>query len=317
MAERAYDIIGDVHGHADQLEALLHKMGYRRHLKTWRHPERTAVFVGDLIDRGPRQLDTVEIVRHMVDAGSARIVMGNHEFNAVAWHQRDAHGEPLRSHNAVHLRQHQAFLAEIGDRPALHAELVDWFLTLPLWLALDGINVIHACWHTGMMKDFGPLLDDGARLRPALMEQAARKPAPGAGTTLFHAVEIWLKGLEAPLPRDISFLDKDRNERRKVRVRWWDDNALLYPDAALIDDRTRESLPREEIPVAARLGYALETPVFFGHYWMRGDPAAQSSRSACLDFSVANGGPLAAYRWSGEASLLPENFVSVGPATAA
>jgi hypothetical protein len=38
-----------------------------------------------LIDRGPKQLATVDLVRRMVEAGSARGVMGNHEFNAIAW----------------------------------------------------------------------------------------------------------------------------------------------------------------------------------------------------------------------------------------
>ncbi len=46
-----YDIIGDVHGHADVLVALLRKLGYRERAGAWRHPERTAVFLGDFIDR--------------------------------------------------------------------------------------------------------------------------------------------------------------------------------------------------------------------------------------------------------------------------
>ena len=50
-----YDIIGDIHGHADQLEALLSELGYRPSGGAHRHPHRQAVFVGDLIDRGPAQ----------------------------------------------------------------------------------------------------------------------------------------------------------------------------------------------------------------------------------------------------------------------
>lgn len=79
-----YDIIGDVHGHDAALTGLLQKMGYREQDLVWRHPERTAIFVGDFIDRGPGQLETLRIVRSMVDAGSALAVMGNHEFNAIA-----------------------------------------------------------------------------------------------------------------------------------------------------------------------------------------------------------------------------------------
>lgn len=83
------DIIGDVHGEADKLIELLRLMGYRKTHAAWRHASRTALFLGDLIDRGPKQLETVKIVRDMVDAGSARCVMANHEWNAIAFATRN------------------------------------------------------------------------------------------------------------------------------------------------------------------------------------------------------------------------------------
>ncbi len=67
-----YDLIGDIHGHADELVALLAKMGYRETGGAWRHPERTAVFVGDFIDRGPKILETLKIVRPMLEEESAQ-----------------------------------------------------------------------------------------------------------------------------------------------------------------------------------------------------------------------------------------------------
>jgi hypothetical protein len=93
----AFDLIGDVHGEFDQLVELLHHLGYRDRTGTYRHPSRTVIFVGDLIDRGPKQLATVDLVRR-VDAGTAQCVMGNHEFNAVAWATPDPNkpGEFLR-----------------------------------------------------------------------------------------------------------------------------------------------------------------------------------------------------------------------------
>ena len=80
-----YDVIGDIQGHFDKLIGLLSRMGYSEVGGVWRHPERTAVFVGDLIDRGPRQVGVVDLVRGMVEAGAAHCVMGNHEFNALAY----------------------------------------------------------------------------------------------------------------------------------------------------------------------------------------------------------------------------------------
>jgi len=88
-----FDIIGDVHGCADELEELLDRLGYERighggpdgiHPPSWRHPAgRRAVFVGDLVDRGPRILDTVEIVRTMVESGAALAVPGNHDVKLL------------------------------------------------------------------------------------------------------------------------------------------------------------------------------------------------------------------------------------------
>jgi hypothetical protein len=57
----AYDIIGDIHGHADKLEALLRTLGYRDTAGAWRHPTRKAIFVGDFIERGPAQVRSVQI----------------------------------------------------------------------------------------------------------------------------------------------------------------------------------------------------------------------------------------------------------------
>jgi hypothetical protein len=78
----ALDVIGDVHGQYDKLVPLLSHLGYSEANGAWRHPSRTAVFLGDLIDRGPKQLATVALVRAMVEAGSAQCILGNHEFNA-------------------------------------------------------------------------------------------------------------------------------------------------------------------------------------------------------------------------------------------
>ncbi len=88
-----FDFIGDIHGCCDELEELLELLGYqRREIESggyftevvYEHPEnRKAVFVGDLVDRGPRILDTVNIVRNMINAGSALCVPGNHDMKLM------------------------------------------------------------------------------------------------------------------------------------------------------------------------------------------------------------------------------------------
>jgi protein phosphatase len=78
-----FDVIGDIHGCADELERLLGLLGYERDpANRWlyRHPQgRRAIFLGDLVDRGPRILDTCRIVMAMTTAGAALCVPGNHD----------------------------------------------------------------------------------------------------------------------------------------------------------------------------------------------------------------------------------------------
>ena len=74
-----HDIIPDIHGQYDKLVAALTGLGYRHIAGAWRHsnPARTCAFLGDFIDRGPRNADVIHVVRHMLDAGTAIALMGN------------------------------------------------------------------------------------------------------------------------------------------------------------------------------------------------------------------------------------------------
>ena len=318
-----YDIIGDIHGHADALKALLQHMGYRDADGAWRHPDRKAIFVGDFIDRGPKQVESVEIARRMVDADTALAVMGNHEFNAIAWFLPDERipGEYLRPHHSPkygdkNFQQHEAFLNEVIGTPR-HEEIIDWFLTLPLWLDLPGLRVVHACWHQRFMDFLAPRLATGHRLTRDLMFEASREPKDqsekdNAEPSVFKAVEAMTKGIEIQLPEGCTFKDKDGHQRNRVRVRWWDREAVSYMQAAMLSDEVRSKLPDTAIPDHARIGDTGAKPIFFGHYWLTGNPKRQSETVGCVDYSIARGGKLMAYRWEGENEILSTNFVSVG-----
>lgn len=320
-----YDIIGDVHGHGDKLEALLAKLGYQHRAGHWSHRGRLAIFVGDFIDRGPHQLKTVDCVRRMIDAGSALAVMGNHELNAIAWHTPDPlqPGEFLRPHahprwGAKNRHQHAQFLAEVEHDPVRHGEVINWFKTLPLWLDLPEIRVVHACWHQPSMDFLKPRLGAASTLPDALLAAAVVEPTDQEATeaqnlSVFSAVETLTKGIEIPLPAPHAFHDKDGIERRRVRIRWWDPDATDYPRAALLDSKQAEVLPRMPIPPQARVHVPCSKPLFFGHYWLHGQPGPLGPHVACVDFSVGKGGKLAAYRFDGEEALMQEHFVWVGP----
>jgi hypothetical protein len=317
-----YDIIGDIHGQAEKLEALLHKLGYHKTAGAWRHPGRQAIFVGDFVDRGPAQMRSVDTVRRMVEAGAALAVMGNHELNAIAWHTPDPQrpGEYLRSHHSAkwgfkNRKQHAAFLADVEDKPALHAEAIDWFLTLPLWLDLPELRVVHACWHAPFMGWLSPQLHQGRYLTRDMMVEATDEPEDdaekdSATPSVFKAVEALTKGIEIPLPDGHHFHDQDGTCRNRVRVRWWDEGAITYRSAAMLSPAERAELPDLPIPEYARVEKVAK-PTFFGHYWLTGEPSLQSDRAVCVDYSAGKGGALVAYRFDGEPDLLAERFVWV------
>ncbi|MGH7880345.1 MAG: AAA family ATPase, partial [Candidatus Binataceae bacterium] len=89
-----FDIIGDIHGCADELQTLLTKLGYRIEL-TDDHGDRTVtvippqgrklIFVGDLVDRGPNSPDVLRIAMSMTAAGTAYAVQGNHDRKLEQW----------------------------------------------------------------------------------------------------------------------------------------------------------------------------------------------------------------------------------------
>ena len=90
-----FDFIGDIHGCTDELELLLDTLGYQYETvddspfgydRVYAHPEgRKAVFVGDLVDRGPRILDAIGLVANMVQANHALCVQGNHDAKFVRY----------------------------------------------------------------------------------------------------------------------------------------------------------------------------------------------------------------------------------------
>jgi len=316
---KGFDVIGDVHGQSDKLKRLLAAMGYVDRKGTWSHPSRTAIFVGDFVDRGPDQIGTYRIARAMVEAGSAMAVMGNHEFNAIAFHTPASNRDYCRTRSDRNVAQHRAFLDQVGRDSELHGEMVEWFLDLPLWLDVGGIRVVHACWDEAIITRLSPMLRPGNRLDRSIVARASEGNgnsymADGSrldSTFEFFAVETLLKGVEVRLPEGVSYDDADGHTRDATRVRWWDDRATTYGEAALLPPSSRTPALDVPMPSGVVHGYDGAKPLFIGHYWMTGVPTLLSPRIACVDYSAGKGGPMVAYRWSGEADLSQDAFVSV------
>ncbi|WNZ08119.1 polynucleotide kinase-phosphatase [Streptomyces sp. 11x1] len=130
-----FDIVGDIHGCASELEALLGKLGYVGGV----HPEgRTAVFVGDLVDRGPDSPAVLRRVMSMVGSGNALCVPGNHE---------NKYGRYLKGRNVQHTHGLAETIAQMEDESEEFKQEVRRFIDgLVSHYVLDGgkLVVCHA-----------------------------------------------------------------------------------------------------------------------------------------------------------------------------
>lgn len=304
-----YDVIGDVHGQGAKLRALLAKLGYRIKDGAYRHPQgRMAVFLGDLIDRGPEQRETLDIVRRMTDAGTGRSILGNHELNAIGYATPDprpgAPGASLRRHSEKNQKQHAEFLRQIGENSPEHREWVGWFKTLPPSLDLGGIRVVHAWWDDELVQWVEARYWDGAKMSEQFLQAYYDRGSPES-----RALKGLTQGLELSLPDGSFFLDAGGDKRTEVRTAWWRDDARTYRDTAIVPRGQEHVIPDLPLPDGHPPPPLSGAPVFVGHYWFHGEPVIQSPKLAVLDYGVGKNGPLVAYRWEGEPTLHNAGFV--------
>ncbi len=140
-----FDLIGDVHGCGDELEELLAGLGYGRdEAGVWRHPqERKAVFLGDLVDRGPRVPDVLRIVMRMVQAGAALCVPGNHDEKLLRW----LRGKKVRIAHGLE----QSIEQLEAETPGFRADAATFLDGLVSHYVLDGGRLVAA--HAGMKQE--------------------------------------------------------------------------------------------------------------------------------------------------------------------
>lgn len=142
-----FDIIGDVHGCADELQILLSRLGYRvawsedrddRTVAVTPPDGRKIVFVGDLVDRGPNAPDVLRIAMSMVAAGTAYCVQGNHERKLSRWLE----GRKVTVAHGLQQTIDQLDAQDRGLREALPAFLDG--LRSHVWLDSGRLAVAHA-----------------------------------------------------------------------------------------------------------------------------------------------------------------------------
>jgi hypothetical protein len=188
-----FDIIGDVHGCAEELIDLLDMLGYR---VTFHHKAgerrvtvsaplgRRAFFVGDLIDRGPRTTDVLAIVMAMVADGTALCVAGNHDAALLRWFEG----------RALHLKHglEETVTSLMAESASFRAEVQQFIASLKghLWVDDGKLAIAHAGIRETMIGR------SSGRVRAfTLYGDTEPKPAADGLPTRYH----WALGYQGPV----------------------------------------------------------------------------------------------------------------------
>lgn len=143
-----FDIIGDVHGCYDELCMLLDRLGYvSDEAGVPRHKTRRAIFLGDLVDRGPRSIDSLLLAKRMVDAGAALMVPGNHEAKL----ERYLRGKNVKPSHGLARTIAEMEALPLEERKKTSAMLSEFISGLVSHLVLEGGKLVVA--HAGMKKE--------------------------------------------------------------------------------------------------------------------------------------------------------------------
>ncbi len=309
---QGYDLIGDVHGCALALQRLLKKMGYVHVDGCYRHPSRKVIFLGDIVDRGPRIREALHIVKDMVDEGQAEIVLGNHEYNAMCYCTRGRDESDhlfLREHNARNHRLIRETLEQFEDHPKEWQQFLNWFHEIPLFLEKEYFRVVHACWDASAILRFKNMSPFHCLDLDMLYESSKD------GSFLGAFVDRLTRGTSLDLPDNETIISRDGYVRNVFRTKFWNEEPETYADVIFQPDPLPDKIldrPLSEDESKQLMYYDhYQLPVFVGHYWMSGTPGPIRSNVACLDYSAVKYGKLVAYRMDDEVALDKDKFIWV------
>lgn len=274
-----YDIIGDVHGEASLLEALLKQLGYAKKNGLYTHPDgRKAIFLGDIINKGNQQKQTIDIVRKMVDHGHGEMVLGNHELEIIL-----RHDALKQSDEKPRMGKHRKFLEAYPPGSDRYKSVIKWLKKRPLYLEIDShankANCVHAYWDPKILSQIACHLDDQNTLSKQAWQEIARNQG------LRNHIEAIVNG---PVERVTT---------KKIRAHWWKQKNTMQAQ------RTYKARPPTNDPPLGHLqtffmkaSQNTAAPLFIGHYQIPLAELILTDKITCLDPRKS----VAGYRWDGE-----------------
>jgi hypothetical protein len=298
-----YDIIGDVHGHAQLLKKLLLTLGYKKTESGYAHPERKAIFVGDFVNRGPQIKKTIRVIRSMVESGNALAILGNHELYLIIDH--------LRSRKPLSLRKDISVIKtvnEFSEEPEEWNDHIKWLRSLPLFLELDGLRIVHACWSDEAVEFIKQTLPPG-KIKKDVFRKLRKEP----DSPLSKNIWLLTKGILFNMPGDLKIISNKGISPRNFRIKWWE--VPLDKTFGQLSFEAKYQLPEYTIPpqiMPKSLPYGENNPpLFFGHYCRKDGPHIISHNLCCIDACIAGSKTLLAYRWDGETALNEDKICRV------
>lgn len=260
------DVVGDIHGEREALEALLDQLGYDA---DGHHPDgRTLVFVGDLCDRGPDSVGVILLVQRLVRAGRAVCILGNHELNILRGDAKDGSGWFFDKR----LQADSRYLPFTRPSDAERVQILAFLRGLPLALERDDLRVVHAAWQDAEIAIARQVTDaDAHQVYEDYHQQVERAlQQDGRYQRYLDTKRQWRAELEdesSPVPFLDAIADYDVANQEGNPIRVLTSGVERRGDKPFFSSHKWRFVDR----VAWWDEYTDDVPVIVGHYWRMAD----------------------------------------------
>ena len=266
------DVVGDVHGEREALEALLAQLGYD---PQGHHPQgRTLVFLGDLCDRGPDSVGVIFLVQRLVEAGRAVCVLGNHELNILRSDAKDGSGWFFD----VRLQADSRYLPFTRPSAAQKLQILAFLRGLPLALERADLRVVHAAWQDAEIGIARKVTDAHAHevYEDYHVKVEAMLRCDGRHQRYLDTKRLWRAELEdeskgVPFLDPIADYDVANQEGNPIRVLTSGvERRGVKPFFSSHKWRFVDRVPWWD-------EYTDDVPVIVGHYWRMAEPLGREA----------------------------------------